>query len=79
MLNYGDFSTRVVELLELDCSSPIGPDEDLYTDLGLDSLQAFQLLIVARSTRWRRRSSAGDPGDLHHARCLWLLRSLVVD
>lgn len=46
MLDYDGFSNRVATLVEIDLDVPVNPYDGLYTDLGFDSLQAFQLIII---------------------------------
>jgi len=45
-LSYERFSSEVAVQLELDCDMPIKPSDGLFTDLALDSLQAFELIVV---------------------------------
>lgn len=45
MIGYEDFAVRIVEQLGIDCAGPVNPYAELYEELGLDSLQVFQLLV----------------------------------
>lgn len=49
MLVYNDFSQRICEALSVDAGQPIEVAASLYNDLGLDSFQAFQLIVVIES------------------------------
>lgn len=40
------FGVRVAEALDVELASPPGATDDLFGDCGLDSLQAFQLLVL---------------------------------
>lgn len=40
------FGARVAELLAIDLAGDISLEDSLYDDWGLDSLQAFQLIII---------------------------------
>jgi acyl carrier protein len=46
VLDYSNFSRRVCDLLELDAELVVGPYDELYATVGLDSLQGFQLLVI---------------------------------
>lgn len=46
-MDYTSFSTRVVELLELPDQGPINPYDELFTELGFDSLQAYQIVVIS--------------------------------
>ena len=46
MLTYEAFSNRVVRELRIDCDLPVNPYDSLYDQLGLDSLQAFELIVL---------------------------------
>lgn len=46
MFDYEAFSERIAELIGIDVQPPLNPYDGLYTDLGLDSLQAFELIII---------------------------------
>jgi acyl carrier protein len=47
MLNYDSFSTRVLELLEIPQDKRINPYAELYGELGFDSLQGFQIIVIS--------------------------------
>lgn len=49
LLNYDEFSARVHSLLSMTCPLPINPYQGLYDELALDSLQAFQLVVVTEA------------------------------
>jgi acyl carrier protein len=49
MMTYEQFSSRVNELLRLEREDPINPFEGLYDELGLDSIRAFELIIVVEA------------------------------
>jgi acyl carrier protein len=49
MLEYEPFARRVVDMLELAASELPNAEASVYEELGLDSLQAFQLIIVIES------------------------------
>jgi acyl carrier protein len=49
MLELTAFCTQVVSLLEIEPSQAVNPYDDLYSIVGLDSLQAFQLIIIIES------------------------------
>ena len=42
-MDYSGFADRVIRLIDLPPDRPVGPTDDLYAEVGLDSLQAFQL------------------------------------
>jgi len=46
MLTFDDFSSRVIDTLQVDQPPAVTPYSDLYNELGLDSFQAFQLIVV---------------------------------
>lgn len=43
------FGSHLARLLDVDRASPIRADEGLFDDWGLDSLEAFQLLITVEA------------------------------
>jgi acyl carrier protein len=49
MLDYDRMSARVAELLGLEIDGPIDPGVGLYDELGLDSFQALQLIVIIES------------------------------
>jgi hypothetical protein len=49
MLNFEDFSERVLDALQIPAPPMLGLEADLYDEVGLDSLQAFQLIVVVES------------------------------
>ena len=49
MMTYEQFSSRINDLLRLGRDGPINPFDGLYDDLGLDSIRAFELIIVVES------------------------------
>jgi acyl carrier protein len=49
MLDYDAFAARVVELLQLAWDGAVNPYDSLYDELGLDSLQAFELLVIVEA------------------------------
>jgi acyl carrier protein len=49
MLDQHDFVSHVIDLLEIERPDVVTPNMGLFDDLGLDSLQAFQLLVVIES------------------------------
>jgi len=46
MMTYDQFTRRVVELLELDLVFPVNPFDGLFDEVGLDSFQTMQLIVV---------------------------------
>lgn len=44
-----DFGHRVAELLNVETPDEVNPYDSLYEDWGLDSLQAFELIIIVES------------------------------
>lgn len=40
------FARRVAELLEIEIDGSINPYDSLFDDWGIDSLQAFQLIVI---------------------------------
>jgi acyl carrier protein len=48
-LDYSQFSFQVCKLLQMPEAHPINRYAGLYDDVGLDSLQAFELLIIIES------------------------------
>lgn len=46
MLDQESFCARVVQLLDIDSTIPVTPYDNLYAELGVDSLQAFQLIVI---------------------------------
>ena len=49
VLSYDDFVVRVGNLLDIDFPAVVNPFADLYDELGLDSLQAYQLIVIVES------------------------------
>jgi acyl carrier protein len=49
MLNFEDFSERVLDALQIPAPPMLGLEADLYDEVGLDSFQAFQLIVVVES------------------------------
>jgi acyl carrier protein len=49
MMTYETFSGRLVRLLEIEATEPINPYTELFSDLGLDSLQGFEMLLIIES------------------------------
>jgi len=47
MLDYDQFVSRLLKLLDADIATPVNPYDGLYTDLGFDSLQAFQIIVIS--------------------------------
>lgn len=47
--SYNEFVRRVSSLLDVELEYPVNPYDSLYDDWGLDSLQAFQLIIIIES------------------------------
>lgn len=45
-MTFDQFVERIATLLKLDLPEQVGPDASLYDDVGIDSFEAFQLLIV---------------------------------
>ena len=45
-MTYADFTVKVGQLLGILLPDPPAPGTSLYDDLGLDSFQAFELVIV---------------------------------
>lgn len=45
-MNFDQFVERVGTLLDVEIPKPVNPYDSLYDDLGLDSFQAFELMIV---------------------------------
>ena len=50
MLDFDAFTRHVFQLLEIDRPAAPNPYDELYTDIGLDSLQAFELIIIVEAT-----------------------------
>jgi acyl carrier protein len=48
-MEFDEFVQRIGALLDVEILEPINPESSLYDDIGLDSFQAFQLLIVVES------------------------------
>lgn len=48
-MNLEEFCERVLMLLELQGAGDFGLDDSLYDTIGLDSFQAFQLIIIVES------------------------------
>ncbi len=46
MLSYDSFAARVLERLKFDQHRPVNPYDSLYDDVGLDSVQAFELIVI---------------------------------
>jgi acyl carrier protein len=46
MLTFDEFYHRVLIELEIDAPEFPSPDSDLYNEMGVDSLQAFELIIL---------------------------------
>lgn len=44
-----EFCDRVLTLLEMHEAGAVNPDDSLYETIGLDSFQAFQLIIIVES------------------------------
>jgi acyl carrier protein len=49
MLAYDEFSSKVAQLLQLEIEQPINPYDGLYDVIGIDSVQAFELLVIVES------------------------------
>lgn len=49
MLDFDAFAARVLKFLSLAVTKPPAPDDDLYNYLGIDSLQAFQLIVAVEA------------------------------
>jgi acyl carrier protein len=49
VLEYASFMRKVVELLEVEQTNTFNPYDSLYEEVGLDSLQAFQLVVIIES------------------------------
>jgi acyl carrier protein len=49
MLKYEAFSTQVADLLDIKGERPLNRYLGLYDELGFDSLQSFQLLLLVES------------------------------
>ena len=49
MLTFEDFSEQVLAGLQLDEPPALGLDTDLYDEVGLDSFQAFLLIVLVES------------------------------
>jgi acyl carrier protein len=45
-MNFESFAAMVIERLRLEDVGPVDATSGLYDDLGIDSFQAFELLIV---------------------------------
>lgn len=45
-MNFDQFVERVGTLLDVEIPKPVNPYDSLYDDLGFDSFQAFELMIV---------------------------------
>jgi acyl carrier protein len=45
-LGFDAFAGRLCELLDLDAHDSVTPTTGLYDDLGLDSFQAFQVIVL---------------------------------
>ncbi|MGH9212991.1 MAG: acyl carrier protein [Acidimicrobiales bacterium] len=48
-MNFEEFVTRVGVLLRIEIPQPVNPYDSLYDDLGLDSFQAFELMIIVEA------------------------------
>jgi acyl carrier protein len=48
-MQLAEFCERVLALLELTEAGPFSPEDNLYDAVGLDSFQAFQLIINVES------------------------------
>lgn len=46
---FKDFAGRLLTMLDVELPAKLTRDADLYADLGLDSLQAFQLVLLIES------------------------------
>lgn len=46
MLDYGAFAERLLVLLDRDPNVAVDPDAVLYDEVGLDSLQAFHMIVI---------------------------------
>jgi acyl carrier protein len=45
-VDFEEFVRRIGSILEVEIFEPANPYDSLYDDIGLDSFQAYQLLIV---------------------------------
>jgi acyl carrier protein len=49
MLTIDEFCMRVLDGIGIDYSPPIDTSADLYAELGVDSLQSFQLIVLVEA------------------------------
>ena len=48
-MGFDQFVQRLMTLLRIEILEPASPSDNLYDDLGLDSFQAFELMIVVEA------------------------------
>jgi len=48
-VEFNQFVERIAALLRVEIPTPINPYDSLYDDLGLDSVQALELMIVVEA------------------------------
>jgi acyl carrier protein len=48
-MELGEFCRRLLELLQIDPQLSFGPDDTLFDTIGLDSFQAFQLIVIVEA------------------------------